>query len=77
MSSDYKGVAESMSDADFAMVKELKEAKAAVEECYQRRARRAGLEEALPGGRLLTEGELDMLSELLGDEAGSMAKRRR
>jgi hypothetical protein len=48
----------------------------AVEECYRRRARRAGLEEALPD-RPMTEGELDMLSELLGDGAGSRAKRRR
>ncbi len=77
MSSDYKGVAEGMSDADFAMMKELEEAKAAVEECYQRRARRAGLEEALLAGIPMTEGELNMLSELLGDGAGSRAKRRR
>jgi hypothetical protein len=33
------------------MDKELLEAKAAVEECFRRRARRAGLEGTLPGGR--------------------------
>ncbi len=66
-----------MSDADFAMEKELEEAKAAVEQCYRRRARRAGLEGALPAGRPMTEGELDMLSEILGDGAGSRANRRR
>jgi hypothetical protein len=59
------------------MEKELEEAKAAVEECYRRRARRAGLEGALPAGRPMSEGELDMLSEILGDGAGSRAKRRR
>jgi hypothetical protein len=77
MSSSYKGAAESMSDANFAMEMELEEAKAAVEECYCRRARRAGLEGALPAGRPMTEGEPDMLSEILGDGAGSRAKRRR
>jgi hypothetical protein len=59
------------------MEKELEEAKAAVEECYRRRARRAGLEGMLPAGRPMTEGELDMLSEILGDWTGSRAKRRR
>jgi hypothetical protein len=77
MSSNYKGAAESMSDANFAMEKKLEEAKAAVEECNRRRARRVGLEGALPAGRPMSEGELDMLSELLGDEAGSRAKRRK
>jgi hypothetical protein len=73
MSSNYKGAVESKSYADFVMEKELEEAKAAVEEYYCRRARRAGLERTLP----MTEGELDMLSEILGDGAGSRAKRRR
>jgi hypothetical protein len=59
------------------MEKELEEAKAAVEECYRRRARRAGLEGTLPAGRPMTEGELNMLSKILGDGAGSRAKRRR
>jgi hypothetical protein len=59
------------------MKKELEEAQAAVEECYCRRARRARLEGILPVGRPMSEGELDTLSELLGDETGSRAKRRR
>ncbi len=50
MSSDYKGAAEKVEDADFTMKKELEEAEAAVEECYRRRARRAGLEGILPMG---------------------------
>jgi hypothetical protein len=75
MSSRHKGAAGSMSYAEFVMEKELEEAKAAVEECYRRRARRAGLEGTLPAGRTMTEGELDMLSEILGDRAGSAGKR--
>jgi hypothetical protein len=63
--------------AEFVMEKELEEAKAAVEECYRRRAKRAGLEGTLPAGRPMTEGEIDMLSEVLGDGAGSRAQRRR
>ncbi len=59
------------------MREEVKEAAAAVEECYRRRARRAGLVEMLPADRPMTEGELDTLSELLGDGAGNRAKRRR
>jgi hypothetical protein len=59
------------------MDKELMEAKAAVEECYRRRARRAGLEGTLPMGRPMTEREIDDLGELLGDRVGSRAKRGR
>jgi hypothetical protein len=59
------------------MDKELMEAKAAVEECYCRRARRAGLEGTLLTGRPMTERDIDNLSELLGDGVGSRAKRGR
>jgi hypothetical protein len=45
----------------------LLQAKADVEECYCRRARRAGLEETLPMGRPMTEEEISDLSERLGD----------
>jgi hypothetical protein len=65
MSSDYKGVAGKVEEADFSMKKELEEAEAVVEECYRRRARRAGLEGILPVDRPMSEGELDTLSELL------------
>ncbi len=77
MSSSHKGAAEYKSYTEFVMEKELEEAKAAVEECYRRRARRAGLEGTLPAGRPMTERELDMLSEMLGDGAGGRAKRSR
>ncbi len=42
---------------------ELMEARAAVEDCYRRRARRAGLEETLPKDWPMTEEEINKLSE--------------
>jgi hypothetical protein len=51
----------SRSYADFVKDKELLQAKADVEECYRRRARRAGLEEMLPVGRPMTDEEIDDL----------------
>jgi hypothetical protein len=59
------------------MDKELMEAKAAEEECYRGRARRAGLEGALPAGRPMTKREIDELSERLGDRTGGRARRAR
>jgi hypothetical protein len=63
--------------AEFVTDKELLEAKAAVEKCYRRRARRAGLEGTLPVGRPMMEKEIDDLSERLGDGRGGRAKRSR
>jgi hypothetical protein len=65
---------EEVEEAAFAMQEELKEAEAAVEACYRRRARRAGLAEMLPADRPMSERELNTLSELLGD---GITKRRR
>jgi hypothetical protein len=45
----------SRSCANFVKDQELQQAKADVEECYRRRARRAGLEETLPVGRPMTD----------------------
>ncbi len=53
------------------------EAKAAVEDCYCRRAKRAGLEETLPKDRPMTEQEINELGERLGDGKRSIAKRAR
>jgi hypothetical protein len=78
MSSQHpKGAIKEVEEAAFAMREELKEAAATVEECYRRRARSGGLEEILPVGRPMSEEELDTLSELLEDEVGGRAKRRR
>jgi hypothetical protein len=52
---------------DFITEVDLLQAKADVEECYRRRARRAGLEGTLPVGRPMTEEEVNDLSERLGD----------
>jgi hypothetical protein len=63
--------------SDEEMQEEIKEAQAAVDECYRRRAERAGIEVKVPKGRLLTEEELDNLSKQLGDEVGARARRRK
>jgi hypothetical protein len=78
MSSDHSERAiREVEEVSFAMGEELKEAEAAVEACYRRRARRAGLAEILPTGRPLSEKELDTLSELLGDGIGARARHMR
>jgi hypothetical protein len=78
MPSDYsKRAIEEVEEASFAIREELKEAEAAVEACYRRRARRAGLAEMLPADRPLSEKELDTFSELLGDGVRARAKRRK
>jgi hypothetical protein len=66
---------------DFITDVDLLQAKADVEECYRRRARRAGLEGALAVGRPMTEEEINDLSEQQGDwgpanEFGSRGKKR-
>jgi hypothetical protein len=77
MSSEYSREAvEGVEEAIFAMRKEIREAEAAVEACYRRWARRAGLEGMLPVDRPMTERELDSLSELLGDGIRARARRR-
>jgi hypothetical protein len=56
----------SRSYANFVKDQKLQQAKADVEECYRRRARRAGLEETLPVGRPMTDEEIDDLKWQLG-----------
>ncbi len=46
---------------------ELQQAKADLEECFRRRARRAGLEDSLPTNRPMTEEEIEDLQWQLGD----------
>ncbi len=62
---------------DEGMQEEIREAQAAVDECYRRRAKHAGIKVKSPRNRLMTEEELDGLSEQLGDGTGARAKRRR
>jgi hypothetical protein len=46
---------------------ELQQARAEMEECYCRRARRAGLKDSLPVGRPMTDEEIEDLQWQLGD----------
>jgi hypothetical protein len=57
----------SRSYANFVKDQELQQAKADVEECFRRRARRAGLKETLPVGRPMTDEEIDDLKWQLED----------
>jgi hypothetical protein len=57
----------SRSYATFVTDQELQQARAEMEECYCRRARRAGLEDTLPVGRPMTEEEIEDLQWQLGD----------
>ncbi len=57
----------SRSYATFVTDLELQQAKAEMEECYRRRARRACLEDTLPVGRPMTEEEIEDLQWQLGD----------
>ncbi len=63
--------------SDEEMEDEIRKARAAVDECYRRRAKRAGISIEGAGDRLLTKEELDNLSEQLRDGTGVRAKRRK
>ncbi len=71
----------SRSYATFVTDQELQQARAEMEECYPRRARRAGLEDSLPVGRPMTDEEIEDLQWQLGDfgpasRYGSRGKKR-
>jgi hypothetical protein len=57
----------SRSYVNFVTDQELQQAKADLEECFRRRARRAGLEKSLPADRPMTEEEIEDLQWQLGD----------
>jgi hypothetical protein len=57
----------SRSYVTFVTDQELQQARADLEECFRRRARRAGLEESLPADRPMTEKEIEDLQWQLGD----------
>jgi hypothetical protein len=68
---------EGATTSDEEMEEEVRKAQAAVDVCYRRRAEQAGIKVKAPKVRLLTEEELEGLSEQLGDGVGAWAKRRR
>jgi hypothetical protein len=57
----------SRSYATFVTHQELQQVRADLEECFRRRARRAGLDESLPADRPMTEEEIEDLQWQLGD----------
>ncbi len=57
----------SRSYVTFVTDQELQQAKADLEECFRRRARRARLEGSLPADRPMTEEEIEDLQWQLGD----------
>jgi hypothetical protein len=54
---------EETTTSDEEMQEEIREAQAAVDACYRKRAKRAGIKVESPRNRLMTEEELDGLSE--------------
>jgi hypothetical protein len=71
----------SRSYATFVTDQELQQARADMEECFRRRARKAGLEDSLPVGRPMTDEEIEDLQWQLGDFGpasghGSQGKKR-
>jgi hypothetical protein len=76
-SEEEEEVQEGATTSDEEMEDEIKRAQAAVDECYRRWARRAGISIKVTEDRLLTEEELDSLSEQLGDRTGARARRRK
>jgi hypothetical protein len=62
--------------SDEEMEGEIRKVQVAVDECYCRQAKRAGLSIKGAANRLQTEEELDDLSEQLGNGSGARAKRR-
>jgi hypothetical protein len=68
---------EEVTTSDEEMQEEIREAQAAVDKCYRRRAEHTGIKVKAPRNRLMTEEELDCLREQLGDGTGAWAKRRR
>ncbi len=67
----------SRSYVTFVTDQELQQARADLEECFRRRARRAGLEESLPADWPMTEEEIEDLQWQLGDfRHGNRGKKR-
>jgi hypothetical protein len=65
------------SDSDEELEAEIARTEKAIDECFQRRAKRAVVDVDMPEDRLMSENERDCLSEKLGDRIGKRAKRRK
>jgi peptidoglycan/xylan/chitin deacetylase (PgdA/CDA1 family) len=64
-------------DSDAELKAEIARTERAIDDCFRRRARRAGIVGDVPEDRPMREEERDQLSERLGDGIGVGAKRRR
>jgi hypothetical protein len=75
--SDKGAVQAETTTSDEELEEKIERTRTAVDECYRQRSKRVGINIEGTEGRLLTEEELDSLSEQLGDGEGARAKRRR
>ncbi len=64
-------------DSDVELMAEIERTEEAMDECFRRRAKRAGLMIEGPEDKPMDEEEMDQLSEKLGDGKGANAKRRK
>ncbi len=64
-------------DSDAELEAEIARTERAIDDCFRRRSRRAGIAVGVPEGRPMKEEEGDCLSERLGNGLGVRAKRRR
>jgi hypothetical protein len=64
-------------DSDEELEAEIEKTERAIDDCFRRRAKRAGVVVGVTEGRRMNEGERDLLSEKLGDRIGARAKRRK
>ncbi len=64
-------------DSDEELEAEITRTERARDDCFWRRAKRAGIAVSMPEDRCMSEGKRDLLSEKLGDGIGAGAKRRK
>jgi hypothetical protein len=64
-------------DSDKELEAEIARTEKAIDYCFRRRAKRAGIAVSVPENRRMREEERDLLSERPGDGVGVRAKRRR
>ncbi len=64
-------------DSDEELEAEITRTEKAINDCFWRRAKRAGVAVDMPEDRFMSESERDCLSKKLGDGPGVQAKRRK